>query len=163
MILHTLEEQFSRLVRRGLCTEFYSQSGDPRSEGIGQLIFLELIECYLKDSCLHTQYDRNSGCISVWKKGSRNEKLFKMILKYTSTRKICEYYEKLLNELNKEATNQCISLILVQLNGGGEALKKIEKIDTQYQRSGRKLLRRSSVDGRIKYVRGVKKPFKGDM
>lgn len=91
-IMNIICEHFSRLVRNGLYINFYKESGDLNSERVGQLILLELLEHYVEQSNFAVQYDRKNGIINLCNHSSSSKN--RIILKYTSTQGISEYYEK---------------------------------------------------------------------
>lgn len=95
-IIEKICVHFCKLVNLGLNDAFYKEPGKPKKEKKGQLILLELLECYLEDTSLKIQYVENNKVINLY--GLSN--LYKFILKFTSTREINLFYKNLICNLS---------------------------------------------------------------
>lgn len=157
-IVEIICKHFSKVVREGLCIEFYKDSGDPKSEKIGQLILLELIEHYLKESCFSVKYEHNHGFINLCNPNSSIES--RLILKFTSTRRISEYYKELVELIQSNSALPHSTLVLIRLNRANSVMDRITAFDRTHRHEGTKFLTRFIIDGRIEIICGRKRPFR---
>ncbi|MBA3922777.1 MAG: hypothetical protein H0X31_14205 [Nostocaceae cyanobacterium] len=158
-IIDVMCKHFSILVKRGLCTEFYKESGQPNSERRGQLVLLELLENYTKGSHLEVSYDSKTGIIKLYKLSPYQE--FKILLKYLCTRGLCEYYDDLLKRAEKEKTLlENFLLIFIRTNNTNLVDAQIFEIDRMHSSQGLKIPKKFKIDGRIELIQGKKRPFR---
>jgi hypothetical protein len=159
--LNVIFKHFSKLVKSGLCVEFYKESGDFNSEKVGQLILLELLECYVEGNYFSVRYNPNDGIINLYRRNFHGEVILsEIILKYTSTRGISEYYERLLERIQRGSALSHTTLVLIRLNGGNPIIDKLDALDRKHTHNMSKTFRRFDIDGRIEIIGGRKRPFR---
>lgn len=157
-ILNIILKHFSKLVKEGLCFEFYKESGEPNSEKVGQLILLELLECSVDGSDFSVKYNSQDGSIDLYRRSFHSETILsKIILKYTSTRGISKYYESLLEKIERGfVLFPYTVLILIQLNRGDSIISTLNSLDRQYTHNRSKIFSRFDIYGGIEIIGGRK-------
>jgi hypothetical protein len=141
-------KHFEKLIISGLACDFhYQKSRDPKKEEIGQLILLELLECYTKNTDLDVRYDHKTDTISLYKKGLPNDKLLllDMVLKFSSTQKVNEYYTELIEKSNRNLLFHDVAFIIVRTNDGFRVFRDLINLNNDRNKSEK--LKFFAIDG----------------
>ncbi|MBD2683085.1 MULTISPECIES: hypothetical protein [Nostoc] len=156
-IVEIICEHFSKLVKGGLCVEFYKKSGEPNNEKVGQLILLELLENYIQRSSFKLTFDLKNDTINLSNQNFFGE--ISIILKYTSTRNIVKEYEEMLGKNQSSFKLSNSTLILIMLNRGKSIIDEINALDRKHRQENIKFFKRVDIDGRIQGTGGNKRPL----
>lgn len=116
-LVDILIKQFSKLVRDGLCIDLHKESGDPKQEEVGQLILWELFEKYTQNTCIDIEHNSKHRTTILHKRQfGKTTKVCEIVLKFTSTRKVVDDYEKLLETVNSGLITHYTAFVLVQVS-----------------------------------------------
>lgn len=123
-VLEIIGVYFSQLVKKELYKEFYDEKGVAKKEIIGVNILLQILEYNLQDSSIDVRYSRDDRAIKI-------DNYYSIILKFTSTRGICQSFYQIIQNTYfypyNSRSNTSFAILLLIIVDGGKSTYEIEE------------------------------------
>jgi hypothetical protein len=128
---------FEKLIDSGLACDFHKKIGDPKKEQIGQLIFLELLECYTRNTDLYARYNCKNDTVSIYTRKLPYDKnlLVNIILKFSSTQRVHDFYVELLKKAQNSLIFDDTAFVLILTNRGRRTWNDLISLNYYYNNS----------------------------
>ncbi|MEG4404903.1 hypothetical protein [Microcoleus sp. MON2_D5] len=137
--LETIGVYFSQLVTKELYKEFYDEKGVAKKEKIGVDILLQILEYNLQDISSSVKYSHDDKAIKIG--------YYSIILKFTSTRGICQKFYQILKNTyfypDNFRSNTSFTILLLIIVDGGKSQYEIEESYYKFvEKSGVEMINR---------------------